>query len=111
IKGKQMFALSLSPRAKRRGVALLLVLGMLALLALIGVTFATISGQARINARNFALAKLSPGHNEMMDWALEQLINDTTNLSSVIRGHSLKRDMYGSDAVNNGALLSGMPDG
>ncbi len=35
----------------RRGVVLILVLAMLGLLALIGVTFATFSGQARINAR------------------------------------------------------------
>ena len=37
----------------RRGIVLVLVLAMLGLLALIGVTFATFSGQARINARNF----------------------------------------------------------
>ena len=35
----------------RRGIVLVLVLAMLGLLALIGVTFATFSGQARINAR------------------------------------------------------------
>ena len=37
-------------------------------------------------------------------YALSQLIDDTANPPSVIRGHSLKRDMYGSDAGNNGAL-------
>ena len=33
----------------RRGIVLVLVLAMLGLLALIGVTFATFSGQARVN--------------------------------------------------------------
>ncbi len=34
----------------RRGIVLVLVLAMLGLLALIGVTFATFSGQSKINA-------------------------------------------------------------
>ncbi len=32
-----------------------------------------------------------------MDFALSQLINDTGDPRSVIRGHSLARDMYGND--------------
>ena len=38
-----------------------------------------------------------------MDFALSQLISDTANPTSVIRGHSLLRDMYGNDAAANGA--------
>jgi large repetitive protein len=106
-----MFASSVSSRAKRRGIVLIVVLGMLALLALIGVTFATFSNQAQINARNFSQAASFPDAGEMLDYALSQLIEDTGNPSSVIRGHSFKRDMYGSDAGNNGSLLNGMPDG
>ena len=44
----------------RRGIVLVLVLAMLALLALIGVTFATFSGQARINAKSFAQSIIRP---------------------------------------------------
>ncbi len=106
-----MFAssLNLNSRNKRRGVVLILILGMLGLLALIGVTFATFSNQAQINARNFSQSASFPDANEMMDFALAQLIDDTANPQSVLRGHSLKRDMYGSDATNNGALLTGAP--
>ena len=106
-----MFADRFKSRASRRGIILVLVLGMLALLALLGVTFATFSGQAMINARNANQAQYFPDSDEMFDYALAQLIEDTANPASVIRGHSLKRDMYGNDAWSNGALLNGFPDG
>ena len=66
----------LNARARRRGIVLVLILGMLGLLALIGVTFATLSGQARISARNFLQAQSQSTAPEMMDFALQQLIND-----------------------------------
>ncbi|MFO0951909.1 MAG: hypothetical protein U0835_12310 [Isosphaeraceae bacterium] len=106
-----MFASITRSRARRRGVVLVVILGMLGLLALIGVTFATFSNQSQINARNFAAAQSFPDAAEMMDYALSQLLVDTANPQSVIRGHSLVRDMYGNDAGNNGALLNGFPDG
>ena len=106
-----MFASTLRSRVRRRGIILVVVLGMLALLALVGVTFATFSNQARINARNRWQAGQFPTSGELMDYALTQLIEDTSNPQSVLRGHSLKRDMYGKDALYNGALLNGMPDG
>ena len=73
-------------RASRRGVVLVVILGMLGLLALIGVTFATVSNQAQINARNFMQAQVFPDASEMLDYALSQLIDDTANPASVIRG-------------------------
>ncbi|MBV8556784.1 MAG: hypothetical protein JO116_14570, partial [Planctomycetaceae bacterium] len=63
-----------SSRVRRRGVILVVILGMLALMALIGVTFATFSGQARINARNFSQSKNRASSAEMMEFALTQLI-------------------------------------
>src|SRR5829696_6967656 len=99
-----MFAQFPRTRTQRRGIVLVLVLAMMGLLALIGVTFTTFSGQAQINARNFSQAQNWPDSAEMMDYALAQLINDTDNPQSAIRGHSLKRDMYGNDAVHNSAL-------
>jgi hypothetical protein len=82
-------------RAKRRGVVLILVLAMLSIMALIGVTFASLSGQAQVGARYFAEGRdvTSPG--TYFDYALNQLINDTNNPKSALRGHSLLRDMYG----------------
>jgi hypothetical protein len=97
-------------RRQRRGIVLILVLGMLALLALIGVTFVTFSGQAVIGARNFARARYRPDPAQLMDFALAQLINDTSDPLSAIRGHSLRRDMYGNDARTNG-FLAALPDG
>jgi hypothetical protein len=93
-------------RDRRRGVVLILVLGMLALLALIGVTFATFASQSKIGARNFAQSVNTPAGADLMDYALSQLINDTNNPLSAIRGHSLKRDMYGNDGATNGFLTS-----
>ncbi len=43
-----MLAGTQHPARVRRGIVLVVILAMLGLLALIGVTFATVSGQARI---------------------------------------------------------------
>ena len=94
----------------RRGIVLVLILGVLALMAVIGVAFATFSGQSRISARNFAQSVNQPQRDELMDYALSQLICDTPDIRSSIRGHSLARDMYGNDANFNGYLAS-RPDG
>jgi large repetitive protein len=105
-----MFTGKIHSRARRRGIVLVVILAMLALLALIGITFATFSNQAKVNATNFSTAKNFPDSSELMDFALLQLIADTSDPRSVIRGHSLMRDMYGNDAKNNGSL-SAFPDG
>src|SRR5271157_232655 len=84
-------------KRERRGIVLVLILGVLALMAVIGVAFATFSGQSRISARNFAQAVNQPQRDELMDYALSQLICDTPDIRSAIRGHSLARDMYGND--------------
>jgi len=100
-----MFASSTGPRSalRRRGIVLVLVLGMLGLMALIGVTFATFAGQSLKNGRNFSQGVARPQAEALMDYALAQLINDTNNPLSAIRGHSLLRDMYGNDSVFRGA--------
>src|SRR4029077_3408625 len=97
---------SRSSRAKRRGVLLVLVLGMLGLLALVGITFVTAAGQARINNRNYMLSLLRPQADELLDFALAQLITDTNDIRSAIRGHSLARDMFGNDAFGNALVTS-----
>jgi hypothetical protein len=99
-----MFTHSRPRQHERRGVVLVLVLGMLGLLAIIGVTFATFTGQSRVGARSFAQSLQRPPQNNVMDFALSQLIGDTGDIRSAIRGHSLARDMYGTDAANNGYL-------
>ena len=86
---------------RRRGVVLILILGMLGLLALIGVTFATFSGQAQMAARDAAQSVVAIPADAVFDFGLTQLINDTDNPASPLKGHSLKRDMFGNDARNN----------
>lgn len=88
----------------RRGVVLILVLAMLAIMALIGVTFATLSGQAQVGARYYAEGRDITPKQTYFDYALNQLINDTNNPRSAIRGHSLLRDMYGHDGRSNGYI-------
>ena len=51
-----------------------------------------------------------PQRDELMDFALAQLISDTADIRSSIRGHSMARDMYGNDGNFNGYLAS-RPDG
>lgn len=92
--------------SQRRGIVLVLVLGMLALLALIGVTFASIAGQAQNSSRKFAESLLVPDAKKMFDYGLNQLVNDTQNPLSAMFGHSLLRDMYGNDGNNNGGPLA-----
>src|SRR6516162_7434090 len=99
-----MLANSRHHERARRGIVLVLVLAVLGLLALIGITFATYSGQAKINARNYAVSVLQPQADELFDFALGQLIGDTADSRSVIRGHSLARDMYGNDGFLNGHM-------
>ncbi|AMV38838.1 hypothetical protein [Planctomyces sp. SH-PL62] len=97
-------------RRERRGVILILVLGVLGLMAVIGVTFATFTGQSRIASRSFAQSKIQPQSEQLMEFALSQLISDTNDVRSAIRGHSLARDMFGNDAGKNG-YLDARPDG
>jgi hypothetical protein len=104
-----MFANSRARRPRRRGIVLVLILAMLSIMALIGVTFATISGQAQVGARFYAQAQANPAPQTIFDFALEQLVNDTDNPKSMIRGHSLLRDMYGHDGQNN-KYLPRLPD-
>jgi len=91
--------------APRRGVVLILILAMLGLLAVIGVSFATFSGQAVSGAKNFSRKLDEPPDADLIEFGIQQLINDTTNPMSALYGHSLKRDMYGNDAATNGQLL------
>jgi hypothetical protein len=99
-----MLASSRLKQPKRRGIVLVLILGVLALLAIIGVTFATFTGQTRVGARSFAQSVQRPLNTDLMDFALSQLIGDTADVRSAIRGHSMARDMYGNDAASNGYL-------
>ena len=103
-----MLTSSVSRASGRRGIVLVLVLAMLGLLALVGITFATYAGQSKINNRIFMQSLFQPQADELIDFGLAQLITDTNDIRSAIRGHSLAHDMYGNDATGN-SLLSTSP--
>ncbi len=97
-------------RSERRGIVLILILAMLSIMALLGVTFATLSGQAQVGARYYASGRNFTTPETYFDFAMNQLVNDTSNPKSAMRGHSLLRDAYGNDATNNG-FLGSLPNG
>ena len=103
-----MTSRAMRAREERRGIVLVLVLAMLGLLALVAVTFATYAGQSKITNRIFMQSLFQPQADELIDFGLAQLITDTNDIRSAIRGHSLARDMYGNDATGN-AILSYSP--
>lgn len=99
--------LALAPAVRRRGVVLVVVLAMLGLLAVIGVSFATYSNQALIASRRFVSdTKANVDPDSLLSYALEQLVNDSNNRLSSLRGHSLKRDMYGNDSAYHGLITT-----
>ncbi len=85
-------------RDERRGVLLLVVLSMLVLFLLLGTTFLLTSGQYRTAAKIVEKAHrttFQPA--DLLERALMQLVRDTNNVNSVVRYHSLLRDLYGVD--------------
>lgn len=101
-----MYCKSTEQAHDRRGAVLLIVLGLLFLFATLGVTFAIVAKVEGQAARNFkrgsflsdsgappAVIDIEP--NSLMKFVLSQIIYDTGNTSSALRGHSLLRDMYG----------------
>jgi hypothetical protein len=95
-------------------VLLLVVLSMLVLFLLLGTTFLLTSGQYRTAAKIVEKSHrttFQPA--DLLERALMQLVRDTNNSSSVIRYHSLLRDMYGVDGfmarVNVAATIAADP--
>lgn len=101
----------LAPRSSdRRGVLLLVVLGMLVLFMLIGTAWIMVSSQSRTQAINAAKVNRKgnkPG--ELLDRALREWLRDTNRPNSVIRYHSLLRDLYGTDGFQ-GVIYSPKED-
>ncbi|MBN2295881.1 MAG: hypothetical protein JXM70_25850 [Pirellulales bacterium] len=82
---------------KRKGVILLIVLGMLAMFGLIGVTFVLLSGHARRSAT--AQAKVGQANNppdRQGNNVIMQILRGTNDPASVLRSHSLLEDLYGN---------------
>lgn len=86
------------PRNPRRGVLLLVVMALLALMATVTMTFVLVSGVQMRSARGTALADLDTNsHEALLDGAMDQLLRGAEDPSSPIWTHSLLEDLYGHD--------------
>lgn len=84
--------------ADRRGVLLMVVLSMLALFLLLGTAFLVSSNFYADSAKQAGkLNRVDNNPTDLLERAMLQVLRDTNNPSSVIRYHSLLRDVYGSD--------------
>ncbi len=76
---------------------------------LIGTAFLMTSNQARVNAKNEAKGnRLNKDATKNLYSALLQVVRDTENPHSVLRGHSLLADLYGTDGFQ-GAIYTPDP--
>ena len=96
----------------RRGVLLLLVLGLLALFALVAVAFVIISGQSQRSSR--ITQRVDQTQNDpqrQLNEAMMQVARGPSNFASVMGPHSLLEDVYGNTSVyaqiTNAASVAG----
>jgi hypothetical protein len=91
------------PIRNRKGVLLLVILGMLTLFLMIGTAFIVSSNQFRQANKSYTKVgeqkNLEASQNGFLGEVINQIIRDTNNQSSALRYHSLLRDMYGSDVM------------
>lgn len=84
---------------KRSGIILLVVLALLSLFAIVGLSFVFYADAEAVQARAFNESLMSTRADVdpemLMAFALGQIIYDTDNPYSALRGHSLSRTMYG----------------
>jgi len=92
-------------RARREGVILLVVLGLLALFALVGVTFVITASQHKKGATAAAREEQHRDpYDAELNIAMEQVLYGTLNKYSVIGPHSLLEDMYGVGGAQPGVI-------
>lgn len=101
----------------RRGVLLLVILGMLTLFLMIGTAFIVSSNQFRQANKSYSKVgeqkNLEASQKGFLGEVINQIIRDTNNQNSALRFHSLLRDMYGTEGIiatvqNNSAGFAGV---
>lgn len=101
-------------RNPRRGVLLLVVMALLALMATVTMTFVLVTGVQMRSARSSALSNQETDSPEdFLDGALDQVLRGAEDPSSPIWTHSLLEDLYGHDTVlgpNTGVMKSAPND-
>jgi len=89
---------------KRQGIVLLVVIAMLALFATVALSFVVyaeaeaVASRYASQAQTQAQADVDP--ELLLSFFLSQLIYDTDNVYSAMRGHSLARTMYGANPTD-----------
>ena len=87
-------------RIPRHGVLLLIVLSLLVLFTLVGVTFIVTAGQFQRSTVIAAQRERSGDPvPKLMQNVIHQIVRDTYDTRSALLGHSLLRDLYGTDAL------------
>jgi len=81
---------------KRRGVVLLLVLGIMAMFGMVALAYVLITGHSKREAKSYQRAQEYPitPQQQLRDASL-QLFRGSTSTSSALREHSLLEDLYG----------------
>ena len=80
----------------RRGVLLLVILGVLTIFGMLAITLLVITGQARRSARNLQrLEQTYAPPQELLHQAFLQVVRGTNDSASVLGHHSLLEDEYG----------------
>jgi hypothetical protein len=89
---------------RRQGIVLLVVMAMLALFATVALSFVfyaeSEATSARFGSQAQTLAQADAEPELLLSYFLSQLIYDTDNVYSSMRGHSLARGMYSYDPLN-----------
>jgi hypothetical protein len=90
----------LSPIPSRRGVLLLLVLGLLALFGLVAVAFVVVTGHAQRSSKTMQrIDQTLEQPEKILNEAMMQIARGPSNPVSVLGPHSLLEDMYGNTSV------------
>ncbi|MBN2581158.1 MAG: hypothetical protein JXB10_19410 [Pirellulales bacterium] len=89
-------------RTRRRGVLLLVILGLLALFGLIAVAFVILSGQAQRSAQTAARIEqssdIAASSQSDLNEALMQALRGSANSASILGPHGLLEDVYGNNS-------------
>ncbi len=87
-------------RATRRGVLLLVVLGLLAMFALLALSFVMITTQGRRGADDFArVDQYADPAEELLNQAAGQVLRGSGNLGSALHGEGLLEDIYSAGTI------------
>jgi len=101
---------------RRRGVLLLVILGLLAMFAMLAVSFILLTGQARRTAEaGRRIEAQSAPAADLLDEAFAQVVRGSNNPGSAIGPHSLLEDMYGTNSrigvIPGGGSTTWVPNG